>query len=155
MENTVKFFDPVPVGSEVEIIPGTKLTLHHGGHLLGSARARLTLEEGHTLAVSGDLGRPGHPLLLPPEPFSGADVLLMESTYGGRRHDQETAQREFPSVITRTLSRGGTVVIPAFAIDRTEVVLHELAGLRRDGILPRHVPVYVDSPWPWPPYPEL
>ncbi|MFF7295463.1 MBL fold metallo-hydrolase RNA specificity domain-containing protein [Streptomyces sp. NPDC008265] len=146
VEQTVKFFDPVPVGSEVEIMAGTKLTLHHGGHILGSAWTHLALEDGHTLAVSGDLGRPGHPLLLPPEPFSGADVLLMESTYGNRRHDHETAQREFASVITRALSRGGTVVIPAFAIDRTEVVLHELAALRQDGTLPRHVPVYVDSP---------
>ncbi|WP_329096235.1 MBL fold metallo-hydrolase [Streptomyces sp. NBC_01439] len=70
----------------------------------------------------------------------------MESTYGDRSHDSATAQREFGAVISRALSRGGTVVIPAFAIDRTEVVLHELAGLRRDGTLPRHVPVYVDSP---------
>ncbi|MGW1518597.1 MBL fold metallo-hydrolase RNA specificity domain-containing protein [Streptomyces sp. NPDC001272] len=146
VDRTVKFFDPVPVGGEVDIIAGTKLTLHHGGHILGSAWVHLTLEDGHTLAVSGDLGRPGHPLLLPPEPFTGADVLLMESTYGNRTHDQETARREFASVITRALSRGGTVVIPAFAIDRTEVVLHELAALRGDGTLPRHVPVYVDSP---------
>ncbi|WP_406364846.1 MBL fold metallo-hydrolase RNA specificity domain-containing protein [Streptomyces sp. NBC_01546] len=146
VDQTVKYFDPVPVGEEVEIMAGTKLKLHHGGHILGSAWVHLTLEDGHTLAVSGDLGRPGHPLLLPPEPFTGSDVLLMESTYGDRRHDHETAQREFASVITRTLSRGGTVVIPAFAIDRTEVVLHELAGLRRDGVLPHHVPVYVDSP---------
>lgn len=146
VENTLRFFDPVEVGGEIEIMAGTKLRLHHGGHILGSAWAHLTLEDGHTLAVSGDLGRPGHPLLLPPEPFSGADVLLMESTYGDRRHDHETARREFAAVITRTLSRGGTVVIPAFAIDRTEVVLHELAELRRDGTLPRRVPVYVDSP---------
>ncbi|MFF4497176.1 MBL fold metallo-hydrolase RNA specificity domain-containing protein [Streptomyces sp. NPDC001546] len=146
VDRTVKFFDPVPVGGEVDIIAGTKLTLHHGGHILGSAWVHLTLEDGHTLAVSGDLGRPGHPLLLPPEPFTGADVLLLESTYGNRTHDQETARREFASVITRALSRGGTVVIPAFAIDRTEVVLHELAALRGDGTLPRHVPVYVDSP---------
>ncbi|MCY0939761.1 MBL fold metallo-hydrolase RNA specificity domain-containing protein [Streptomyces antarcticus] len=146
VDQTVKYFDPVPVGEEVEIMAGTRLKLHHCGHILGSAWVHLTLEDGHTLAVSGDLGRPGHPLLLPPEPFTGSDVLLMESTYGDRRHDHETAQREFASVITRTLSRGGTVVIPAFAIDRTEVVLHELAGLRRDGVLPRHVPVYVDSP---------
>ncbi|MGW0752479.1 hypothetical protein [Streptomyces sp. NPDC002587] len=107
------------------------------------------LTSAHTAplaAVSGDLGRPGHPLLLPPEPFSGADVLLVEPTYGDRHHDHETARREFASVITRTLARGGTVVIPAFAIDRTEVVLHELAGLRREGVLPRNVPVYVDSP---------
>ncbi|MGW5345628.1 MBL fold metallo-hydrolase RNA specificity domain-containing protein [Streptomyces sp. HUAS TT3] len=146
VDRTVKFFDPVPVGSEVEIMAGTRLTLHHGGHILGSAWAHVILEDGHTLAVSGDLGRPGHPLLLPPEPFSGTDVLLVESTYGNRRHDHDSAQRAFAAVITRALARGGTVVIPAFAIDRTEVVLHELAALRGDGTLPRHVPVYVDSP---------
>ncbi|CAM5652789.1 MBL fold metallo-hydrolase [Streptomyces avidinii] len=146
VDRTVTYFDPVPVGEEVEIIAGTKLKLRHGGHILGSAWVHLTLEDGHTLAFSGDLGRPGHPLLLPPEPFSGADVLLMESTYGDRRHDHVTAQREFGAVIARTLGRGGTVVIPAFAIDRTEVVLHELAGLRREGILPPNVPVHVDSP---------
>ncbi|MEU6849424.1 MBL fold metallo-hydrolase [Actinacidiphila alni] len=146
VDRTVKFFDPVPVGTGVEIKAGTRLVLHHGGHILGSAWAGLTMEDGGTLAVSGDLGRPGHPLLLPPEPFSGADVLLMEATYGNRRHDQESGRREFASAITRALSRRGTVVIPAFAIDRTEVVLHELAALRDDGTLPRQVPVYVDSP---------
>lgn len=146
VDTTVKFFDPVPVGSEIEIMEGTRLTLHHGGHILGSAWAHLTLEDGHTLATSGDLGRPGHPLLLPPEPFSGADVLLMESTYGDRHHEPEKAHAAFAAVLTRTLARGGTVVIPAFAIDRTEVVLHELAALRQDGVLPRSVPVYVDSP---------
>ncbi|MEV7281637.1 MBL fold metallo-hydrolase [Streptomyces sp. NPDC093111] len=146
VEKTLSFFDPVPVGSEVEIMAGTRLTLHHGGHILGSAWAHLTLEDGHTLAVSGDLGRPGHPLLLPPEPFSGADVLLMESTYGDRRHDHDSARSAFADVVGRTLARGGTVVVPAFAIDRTEVVLHELARLRESGVLPRSVPVYVDSP---------
>lgn len=150
VDQTVKFFDPVPVGSEVEIMTGTRLKLHHGGHILGSAWVRLTLEDGHTLAFSGDLGRPGHPLLLPPEPFSGADVLLMESTYGDRSHDIESAEGEFAAVLTRTFARGGTVVIPAFAIDRTEVVLHELAALRCSGVLPRSVPVYVAAPWPSP-----
>ncbi|MER8044643.1 MBL fold metallo-hydrolase [Streptomyces sp. NPDC094032] len=146
VEKTLAFFDPVPVGAEVEITAGTRLTLRHAGHILGSAWARLTLEDGHTLAVSGDLGRPGHPLLLPPEPFSGADVLLVESTYGDRRHDQASARSAFGAVVERTVARGGTVVIPAFAIDRTEVVLHELSRLRETGVLPRSVPVYVDSP---------
>ncbi|MFJ8383967.1 MBL fold metallo-hydrolase RNA specificity domain-containing protein [Streptomyces sp. NPDC094438] len=146
VDKTVTFFDPVPMGADIDIMAGTRLRLHHNGHILGSAWAHLTLEDGHTLAVSGDLGRPGHPLLLPPEPFSGADVLLMESTYGGRRHDPETGRAKLTAVLTRTLARGGTVVVPAFAIDRTEVVLHELAGLRRDGTIPKSVPVYVDSP---------
>ncbi|MEV5276978.1 MBL fold metallo-hydrolase [Streptomyces sp. NPDC052811] len=146
VDQTLRYFDPVPMGADVEIMAGTRLRLHHGGHILGSAWAHLTLEDGHTLATSGDLGRPGHPLLLPPEPFSGADVLLMESTYGDRLHDPETGRAEFTAVLTRTLARGGTAVIPAFAIDRTEVVLHELAELRRAGTIPPSVPVYVDSP---------
>ncbi|SFY05727.1 MBL fold metallo-hydrolase [Streptomyces atratus] len=85
VDTTVSFFDPVEVGSEIEIMAGARLVLHHGGHILGSAWAHLTLEDGHTLAASGDLGRPGHPLLLPPEPFSGADVdwSLLGVTYAG------------------------------------------------------------------------
>ncbi|WP_370409931.1 MBL fold metallo-hydrolase RNA specificity domain-containing protein [Streptomyces fradiae] len=146
VDKTLAFFDPVPVGADVEITGGNRLTLHHAGHILGSAWARFTLEDGHSLAVSGDLGRPGHPLLLPPEPFSGADVLLMESTYGDRRHDQESGRSAFADVVARTVARGGTVVVPAFAIDRTEVVLHELTRLRETGVLPRSIPVYVDSP---------
>ncbi|MCC9711888.1 MBL fold metallo-hydrolase [Streptomyces sp. MNU76] len=146
VDRTLKLLDPVPTCTPTDVAPGTRLTLHPAGHILGSAWARLTLEDGHTLAVSGDLGRPGHPLLLPPEPFSGADVLLMESTYGKRPHEEDTARDHFASVLTRTLARGGTVVIPAFALDRTEVVLHELAELRREGRLPADVPVYVDSP---------
>ncbi|WP_244304022.1 MBL fold metallo-hydrolase RNA specificity domain-containing protein [Streptomyces lydicus] len=146
VDHTLRYFDPVPIDSEIEIIAGTVLTLRGAGHILGSAWADLILEDGHTLAVSGDLGRPGHPLLRPAEQFSGADVLLMESTYGNRRHDDEAGRARFTGVLTRTLARGGTVVIPAFALDRTEVVLHELAGLRDDGTLPPSVPVYVDSP---------
>ncbi|MFI1566537.1 MBL fold metallo-hydrolase RNA specificity domain-containing protein [Streptomyces sp. NPDC020490] len=146
VDRTLKLVDAVPLRTSVDIAAGTRLTLHSAGHILGSAWARLILEDGHTLAVSGDLGRPGHPLLRPAEPFSGADVLLMESTYGNRRHQEQEGRTRFAEVITATLARGGTVVIPAFALDRTEVVLHELAELRRTGRLPAAVPVYVDSP---------
>ncbi|MFE7607003.1 MBL fold metallo-hydrolase RNA specificity domain-containing protein [Streptomyces celluloflavus] len=146
VDHTLRFFDPVPIDSEIEIIAKTVLTLRGAGHILGSAWAYLTLEDGHTLAVSGDLGRPGHPLLRPAERFSGADVLLMESTYGNRKHDDTAGRAQFTDALTRTIDRGGTVVIPAFALDRTEVVLYELAGLRGTGILPASVPVYVDSP---------
>ncbi|WP_051813883.1 MBL fold metallo-hydrolase RNA specificity domain-containing protein [Kitasatospora sp. MBT63] len=86
-------FDPVPLDAAVEVTGGTVLRLHRAGHILGSAWAHLTLEDGRSLAASGDLGRPVHPLLRPPEPFGGADVLLMESTYGNRHHE-ETAARD-------------------------------------------------------------
>jgi len=146
VEKTLRMFDPVQLDTDVEITGGMVLRLHHGGHILGSAWAHLTLEDGHTLAASGDLGRPVHPLLRPPEPFTGADVLLMESTYGNRHHEETAAREWFATAISRTLARGGTVVIPSFAVDRTEVVLHQLAELRRTGRLPAGAPVYVDSP---------
>ncbi|MED7955061.1 MBL fold metallo-hydrolase [Streptomyces sp. BE303] len=146
VERTIGMFDPLPLETDVEIIGGTFLRLHHAGHVLGSAWAHVTLEDGHTLAASGDLGRPVHPLLRPPEPFDGADVLLMESTYGNRHHEETAAREWFARAIERTLARGGTVVIPSFAVDRTEVVLHQLAELRRAGRLPAGAPVYVDSP---------
>ncbi|GAU70519.1 putative ribonuclease [Streptomyces sp. NBRC 110611] len=145
-ERAVRMFDAVPFDDQVEIEAGTTLSFHRAGHILGSAWAHLTLEDGHTLATSGDLGRPGHALLRPPQPFSGADVLLMESTYGNRRHQGEAGREAFARVLERTIDRGGSVVIPAFAVDRTEVVLHELAALRGSGRLPATVPVFVDSP---------
>ncbi|QRX90209.1 MBL fold metallo-hydrolase RNA specificity domain-containing protein [Streptomyces noursei] len=146
VDRTLQYFDPVPVDTAIDVTTGTTLTLRRAGHILGSTWAHLTLEDGHTLAVSGDLGRPGHPLLRPAEPFSGADVLLVESTYGNRRHDDKAGRARFAHVLARTLRRGGIVVIPAFALDRTEVVLNELAALRAEGALPKKVPVYVDSP---------
>ncbi|MFI5662562.1 MBL fold metallo-hydrolase RNA specificity domain-containing protein [Streptomyces sp. NPDC051684] len=147
VERTLRLLRPVPVDKDTRLADGTSVRLHHAGHILGSAWAHLTLESGHTLAASGDLGRPGHPLLRPPDPFTGADVLLMESTYGDRDHeDAADARDRFGQTLTETFRRGGTVVVPAFAIDRTEVVLSELAELRRTGVLPEGVPVYVDSP---------
>ncbi|WP_425558657.1 MBL fold metallo-hydrolase RNA specificity domain-containing protein [Kitasatospora albolonga] len=145
-ERAIAMLDPVALDTDVEITGGTVLRLHHGGHILGSVWVHLTLEDGHTLAASGDLGRPVHPLLRPPEPFTGADVLLMESTYGNRQHEETAARERFATAIERTLARRGTVVIPSFAVDRTEVVLHQLAELRASGRLPAHIPVYVDSP---------
>ncbi|PYC87329.1 MBL fold metallo-hydrolase [Streptomyces tateyamensis] len=143
---TLRLFEPVPTGVDTVIAESTVLRLHHAGHILGSAWAHLTLEDGHTVATSGDLGRPVHPLLRPPEPFTGADVLLVESTYGNRHHDLRGSRVRFADAVERALARGGTVLIPSFAVDRTEIVLHELAELRRSGRLPAGVPVYADSP---------
>ncbi|MBO1415288.1 MBL fold metallo-hydrolase RNA specificity domain-containing protein [Streptomyces sp. FH025] len=146
VERALALMRPVDLGSETQIAPGTVLRLHHAGHILGSGWAHLTLEDGRTIAFSGDLGRPVHPLLAPPEPFSGADVLLVESTYGDRHHDDQASRVRFADAVNRTLSRGGHVLIPSFAVDRTEVVLHELAELKRTGKIPASVPVFVDSP---------
>ncbi|MFC5291298.1 MBL fold metallo-hydrolase RNA specificity domain-containing protein [Actinokineospora guangxiensis] len=115
------------------------------GHILGSAWVRLDLAGGRTVVVSGDLGRTGHPLLNPPRPRPDCDALLLESTYGARVHDDADLDDRLARTITDTVGGGGSVLIPAFAVDRTEVVLAALSRLRRAEAIP-DVPVLVDSP---------
>ncbi|GLY49845.1 hypothetical protein Lesp01_35010 [Lentzea sp. NBRC 102530] len=95
--------------------------------------------------MSGDMGRPAHRVLLPPQPRPECDALLIESTYGDRTHDDAAATARFAETIRRTAARGGSVLIPAFAVDRTEVILVELTRLVRAGEIP-DLPVFVDSP---------
>ena len=138
-------FVAVPNGTSVELPGGVVLGFRRAGHILGSASAHLTLPGGRTLVVSGDLGRPHHPLLAPPEPPGHADVLLVESTYGDRDHHDEGVVERLGDLVRRTVDRGGKVVVPAFAVDRTEVVLYHLRTLMESGAIPA-VPVIVDSP---------
>jgi len=148
VDRAMSLITPVSVGQAVAATPEAEVTLHHAGHILGSAWAELTIAGSRgpvTIASSGDLGRPGHPLLRPPEPFTGADVLLIEATYGNKKHGAAAAREAFATTITRTLRRGGSVVIPAFAVDRTEVILRTLRELRESGDIPA-APVLIDSP---------
>jgi metallo-beta-lactamase family protein len=141
-------FEQVAYGSRIEVAPGVRATFDLAGHILGSSVVTLELVDAshRRLVFSGDLGRPEHPILQPPRPLPGADVVVMESTYGDREHHEDAASlRSFEDAIVRTASRGGTIVIPSFAVDRTEVVLFHLRRLTRAGRLPA-LPVYVDSP---------
>lgn len=148
VDRAIALITTVEHGQPAGIARDTTLTLHRGGHILGSSWAELTATGSggrFTLVSSGDLGRPAHPLLRPPEPYSGADALLVEATYGDRSHGDEPARQAFTGAINRTLRRGGSVLIPAFAVDRTEVVLRTLHELHKAGAIPS-VPVLVDSP---------
>lgn len=143
VERTLPLFSPVAFGQTVPLTDGSKATLRHAGHILGSST--VTVEtEGHRVLFSGDLGRPRHPLLRPPEDPPAVGTIVVESTYGDRSHPAPD-----PSVLAdavrRTVRRGGSVLIPAFAVDRTELVLLELRRLMRVGDIP-HLQVYVDSP---------
>src|SRR5690606_34184133 len=130
-----------------EVAPGVHVTFRRAGHILGSAWLQVTFDDGETDSVvfSGDLGRPSHPILCPPEPPAACGTLLIESTYGGRRHDESGAVARLADAIVRTAERRGAVVIPAFAVDRTEVLLLTLRRLEAEGRIP-HLPVYADSP---------
>jgi metallo-beta-lactamase family protein len=134
-------------GEEVEVAPGVHVTFRPAGHILGSSvvSVRLADHGDRTVVFSGDLGRDHHPVLEPPAPIGRAEVVVVESTYGNRHHDDATGLTRFADTIRDTLRRGGTVLIPAFAVDRTEVVLFRLRELVASGEVPS-VPVFVDSP---------
>jgi metallo-beta-lactamase family protein len=143
-----RLFEPLPVDEQVEVGGGVRVRLGRAGHILGSSWAHLSVPTEHgetTLLSSGDLGRGTHPLLRPPEPRPQVDTLLVESTYGDRHRHSSTATEDFAHVITRTAARGGSVLVPAFAVDRTEVLLFELHRMRREGMIPP-LPVVLDSP---------
>jgi len=146
-ELAISRFHTARFGEHVEVAPGVELLFHNAGHILGSSWVSLDLagRHPHRLVVSGDLGRPGHPLFRPADPYDDADTVLIESTYGDRAHEVEHVGERLAEVIRRTASRGGSLLIPAFAVDRTEVILHELSRLLSAERIPR-LPVYVDSP---------
>ena len=130
-----------------EIAPEVQLTLSRAGHILGAATVAVSLgPRGPTIVVSGDLGRSNHPFLTAADPCPAADHVLVESTYGDRRHDHANALDALADVVASTTDRGGSVIIPAFAVDRTEVILHHLSVLSATNRLPAGLPVFVDSP---------
>jgi metallo-beta-lactamase family protein len=133
----------------IEIADGVVARFTPAGHILGSASVHLTITDDDgtsTLLVSGDLGRGNHPLVPGPGVPPAADTVLVESTYGDSVHPDGTDEIDaFADIVSRTAHRGGIVLIPAFAVDRTEVLLRELGGLMSSGRIPA-LPVHVDSP---------
>jgi metallo-beta-lactamase family protein len=142
-EHALSLFTPANFGELVELAPDMSVVLRPAGHVLGSSTAELRVA-GRTALFTGDLGRSSHPLLRPPARPPAADVVVTESTYGNRAHPEADVDT-FADVLRRTLGRGGVVLIPSFAVDRTEIVLHTLRLLMTSGAVP-HVPVFVDSP---------
>jgi metallo-beta-lactamase family protein len=138
-----------PVGYErpVPVDGGIEVTFLDAGHLLGSAFARVRLvgDDQKTLLFSGDLGRYDRPVLPDPTQMDGADVLLVESTYGDRAHEPDDGGERLSEIIRATIERKGKVIVPAFAVGRVEEVIYWLKRLEETGRIPV-VPVYLDSP---------
>jgi len=121
-----------------------ELLFRHAGHIPGAATAQLDVQ-GRRVVFSGDLGNADSATMPPPEAVPEADYLVVESTYGNRGHPDEDPESAIERVVGDTLARGGTVIIPAFAVGRTQLLLHHLARLMQAGRIAR-VPVYLDSP---------
>jgi len=133
-----------------DVVPGVRATFTDAGHILGSASVVLECTEGSTtkrLVFSGDVGRNGLPIIRDPHPpAGGADVVLLESTYGNRDHASvEGARAQLARVITETAKRGGKVLVPAFSVGRTQELVYDLHVLTRAGAIPQ-IPIIVDSP---------
>jgi len=131
-----------------QISPQFSVRPHDAGHILGSSWLELTITENgkQTLVVfSGDVGRYDQPILKDPEPPTRADFLLCESTYGDRDHPTGSVEDELADIVNRTAKRGGSVMIPAFAVGRTQALMYYLRKLEDQQRIP-HLPVYVDSP---------
>lgn len=145
----LKLLEPVPFGTWIELHPGIRFQYQRQGHILGAASVELETKvsggKKKTVYFSGDVGRYGVPILREPEGFPGADVLLLESTYGDRLHPNVNPQAQLADEVKAGLQRGGVILIPAFAVDRTQELLYMLHGLMTDGDLPV-TPLYLDSP---------
>lgn len=141
---SVTHFSDAAFDTSIEVAPGATAVFHPSGHILGASFVELRIS-GKRILFSGDLGRPEHPVLVAPHaiPEGHWDAILTESTYGDRVH--ETPTQQFEEAISAVIGRGGSVLIPAFAVDRTEVILVRLREAMQSGRIPR-VPVYADSP---------
>jgi metallo-beta-lactamase family protein len=138
-------FRPVRMGEPQRLAGGATLRFHPACHILGAAMADILLPDGRRVLFSGDLGRPNDPLMPDPERIEHADWLLVESTYGDRRHPPVDPEEALGEVIRTTAARGGTVLVPAFAVGRTQSLLWHLSRLKAAKRIP-DVPVFLDSP---------
>jgi metallo-beta-lactamase family protein len=137
---------PVGYNRPIPVAPGVTVEFINAGHLLGSAYARVTTDEGpRTILFGGDLGRFSRPVLPDPTLVAHADVLYVESTYGDRAHEADDDGARIAEIVTRTAARGGKLIIPAFALGRVEELLYWIHRLESQHRIPS-LPVYVDSP---------
>ncbi len=148
-EKSLKYFFTVNYNEIVSLADGLKVRFQDAGHILGSAIIELWVEEGggeRKLVFSGDLGNSGQPIVRDPSWIKEADLLWLESTYGNRLHkSREETSRELLKIVQEAIAHQAKVIIPAFAVERTQDIIYTLGQFMREGLIPS-IPVYIDSP---------
>jgi metallo-beta-lactamase family protein len=148
-EKVMPHLSPVDYDRKKELADGTQVRFLDAGHILGSAILDVTVSDGGgrpvRLVFSGDLGRYDALILRDPTPINKADYLVVESTYGDREHPPEDGAEELASIINETAKRGGMLIIPSFAVGRTQTLLYLMRDMRIRGLIP-DLPIFVDSP---------
>jgi metallo-beta-lactamase family protein len=143
-EFALKRFAPIGFDQEKPLPGRLQLRFEPAGHILGAAIVEL-MHGGTKVVFSGDLGRPNSATMIDPTPIAHADYLLVESTYGNRKHDPQDPEGALASIISRTAGRGGTVVIPSFAVGRSQTLMYHLHNLKSAKRIP-DLPIFLDSP---------
>lgn len=143
VEKTISFFRKQTLGVPFELFPGIQVRFFYAGHILGASSIEIRVKN-KTFVFSGDLGRKEDPLLFPPEKPKHADVVLIESTYGNRIHSEDS-EGKLVSLINEFHRKNGTIVIPSFAVERTQLLMYLLWKLRTEERIPS-LPIYMDSP---------
>lgn len=141
----LEYFETRPFHEDFEPVAGVHARLLRAGHLLGSAMVRLT-DGQRSILFTGDLGRPNDMLMQPPENPGPADYLVVESTYGNRRHEPVDPMAQLAETIRRVVERSGVIVVPAFTVGRTQMLLLCIERLKSRGEIPARLPVYLNSP---------
>lgn len=143
-ERALKQLQPIAFETETNVEGGAKIQLRRAGHILGAATVELNWQ-GRTILFSGDLGRYDDVFMPDPAPVDAADYVVVESTYGDRIHPKNDPMEALGAAVERTVRRGGTIVIPAFAVGRTQVLLYHLWMLKQAGRI-KSIPIFLDSP---------
>ncbi|MBI5448601.1 MAG: MBL fold metallo-hydrolase [Gammaproteobacteria bacterium] len=143
-EKALKLFKPIAYGTKTTLFDNTYFQLIRSGHIIGSSFVKLNHQD-KSILFSGDIGRMKDPVMNTPTFIQQTDYLVLESTYGDRNHEKEHPKILLKNIINQTLSRGGSIIIPAFAVGRTQSILHYLAELRSENEIP-NIPIFLDSP---------
>lgn len=143
-EESLSYFHSVPLDQTINLGKDLNVGFYYGGHILGASFIRLEQDRTSVL-FSGDLGRPHDPLMYPPKLPLDSDYFVIESTYGNRIHEKINPLIQMRDLIHRTVNRGGSIIIPSFAVGRTQTLLYYLHELKVKKEIP-DIPVYVDSP---------
>lgn len=144
VENTLPLFQPQPLNQWIQINEQIRYRFRYNGHIIGATFIELQIGE-KTLVFSGDIGREIDPLLFPPEKPEKADVLFIEATYGNRLHPVEPAINNLEKLINRCMARNGTIIIPSFSVERTQLLMYLFWQLKKTNKIP-DIPIYMDSP---------
>ena len=144
VDKTLPLFEAVNEGEWMLLIDNINVRFQYNGHILGATFIEMEIENKR-LVFSGDVGRDNDMLMYNPKRPDAADVLLIESTYGDRLHPKEDVQKKLQKIITDTIAKGGTLIIPSFAVERNQLIMYILWQLREKKLIP-DIPVYMDSP---------